>query len=337
MLPQQRCSKVILGLIVALLLALAGGSWSTVSASTPLQNGDGPDSVEISDPAICAECHTEEYELWHAGPHAQAFSKDTFQEAWNRAGRLDECLVCHTTGYDPVTGDTVTSDVTCRACHTTEGEKHPPAVMVVDLSSATCGDCHLNTYQEWQLSGHGQRGIECVNCHQSHAQTTRIEPADQLCHKCHGSRFEDLAHSSHADADLACVECHMPENPAAAVTKGIGSINMLGHTFSVGAQTCAQCHVDEVHGQAPDMVSEKAASLLTKLNRKDATRETLAVEAARDRVRILTSENDVLQSKLARQHVLTWVSGAFGLGIGIFAGIAGTLTIMFALQRRNTS
>jgi hypothetical protein len=39
---------------------------------------------------------------------------------------------------------------------------------------------------------------------------------------------------------------------------------------------------------------------------------------------------------MERQRVLTYVGGAFGLGIGVFVGLVGTLIVMFALQRRES-
>lgn len=317
---------------VILLLAFYASQPVAVQASPPPQGDNGPEPGQAMDPARCAECHAEEYQLWQQGAHAHASAKASFQQAWERLGELPECLDCHTTGYDAASNEWVTDNVTCVACHTAaEDGNHPPALMTVDVASERCGECHENTYQEWLVSGHGQRGIECASCHMSHSQAPRIEPTDQLCHQCHGGRFEDFAHSSHAAQDLTCTECHMPANPAAMITQGVGGINTLGHTFNVGAQTCAECHQDEIHGLASAMVSEAGFEI------DQVDPESQAVESAQERVRLVSSENETLQRELQQQQVLTYVGGAFALGIGIFVGLVAALVLIFVLQRRETA
>jgi len=250
-----------------------------------------------------------------------------------RSGRLGDCLTCHTTGYDTVSGQTGAAGVTCQACHESAGQEHPPATMSVRVSSEACGECHVNTLKEWQLSGHGQRGVECTACHQSHSQTLRIQPANELCGSCHGRRREDMAHSSHTRANLTCTSCHMPANPAATVTEDIGGVGTIGHTFSVGSQICAQCHEDQIHGQASKMVSSQAVSSLPQLS---IDQEKQALEVVRERVRVLESDNKTLQRKTERQQALTYVGGAFGFGTGAFAGLIGALVLLYALQRRGS-
>ncbi len=318
-----------LAIAITLLIVLMAGLAVQVNAA-PVPQEEGAVPTETQNPEDCAECHVEEYELWQQGDHAQAFNKSSFQEAWDRTGRLDTCLECHATAYNVATGEVLAEDVTCQVCHQRQSEQnHPPALMSVDGSAEKCGECHENTAQEWQLSGHGQRGIECASCHKSHSQALRIEPAQELCHQCHGQRFEDLAHSSHAEADLTCSECHMPENPAAELTHGIGGVSTIGHTFNVGSQTCAECHVSQIHGQSAEMASAQRFP-----DQPSTPAESRAVEAAQERVNILSAEVEQLRRQVDRQQILTYVGGAFGLGIGVFIGLIGTLVLIFVLQRR---
>jgi hypothetical protein len=321
------------GLRLLLVGILALGLWagfSTQAAAAPPPQGEAQNQ-EIQDPATCGECHQDVYATWQTGAHADAMSSASFQEAWAGVGQLDECLACHSTGFDPNTGAMTTPDVTCQACHQKMGDQdHPPAMMTVEVEAERCGECHTDTFAEWQLSGHGKRGIACASCHHSHSQALRIEPAPELCHQCHGGRFEDMAHSSHAGAELTCNECHMPPNPAAELVGGMGGVSTHGHTFSVGSQTCAQCHVAEIHGQAAEMVADP------RLDLPSESLESQAVEAARERASVLVSENDSLTRQLERQQVLTYVAGAFALGIGIFVGLLGTLVLTFVLQKRGS-
>lgn len=267
--------------------------------------------------------------MWQTGAHARAMDSASFRAAWEEVGELEDCLACHSTGFDLDTGGMTAPNVTCQACHQKIGDQdHPPAMMTVDAEADRCGECHTDTFAEWQISRHGQRGIACASCHESHSQAPRIQPPSELCHQCHGQRFEDMAHSSHAGAELTCTECHMPSNPASELVGGMGGVSTHGHTFSVGSQTCAQCHVSEIHGEAAEMASD------SRLNLPSEALESQAVEAARERASVLASENDNLTRRLERQQVLTYVAGAFALGIGIFVGLLGTLILTFVLQRR---
>jgi hypothetical protein len=332
-----RSSHIIAGrpllvLVATLVIALLVGFSAPAYAAPPDASGT-PEPARIQDPATCAECHAEEYDAWQRSAHAQASNASGFLKAWVRSGRLGECLTCHTTGYDTVTGQTGEAGVTCQACHESAGQEHPPATMSVRVSSEACGKCHVNTLKEWQLSGHGRRGVECTACHQSHSQTLRIQPANELCGSCHGRRREDMAHSSHTRANLTCTSCHMPANPAATVTEDIGGVGTVGHTFSVGSQTCAQCHQDEIHGRAREMVGGQVVSTLPGIG---IDQESKALQAVRERVRILESENKTLERKAERQRLLTYVGGAFGFGTGAFVGLIGALVLVYVLQRRGT-
>jgi hypothetical protein len=317
--------------LVAILVA---GLWVSLTIhawAAPPPQGE-TSSQEIQDPATCGACHQDVYAVWQSGAHAQAASSAGFRAAWTEVGQVEDCLTCHSTSLESDTGAVMVPNVACQACHRKIGdEKHPSATMTVEVTADLCGECHTDTFAEWQLSGHGRRGIECTSCHQSHSQTLRIQPPQELCHQCHGGRFEDMAHSSHAAADLTCNKCHMPPNPASELIGGMGGVSTHGHTFSVGSQTCAQCHVSQIHGQAAEMASDSRIALPAE------ALESQAVEAAQERARVLASENDSLTRQVERQQVLAYVGGAFALGIGIFVGLLTALVLMFVLQRRGAA
>lgn len=324
----------VVGIVALLVVLLAGvGAHRAFAAPPAAPQMQQPDDVQNAE--TCAECHAEEYEAWQYSTHSSASQTSDFQEAWVRSGRLDECLTCHTTSIETETGEVRMEGVTCQACHTTQEGNHPPALMSVSVASDSCGECHANTYKEWQISSHGERGIECAACHTSHSQGLRKVPANELCRQCHGKRLEDAAHTSHAQEDLSCTSCHMPTNPAAEVTQGIGAVNPVGHTFNVGAQTCAECHEDQIHGQAREMAQDVTGNQgVSALGELGAVGDSQALEAARQRAQTLSSTVESLEQNLTRQRILTYVGGAFGFGVGVFAGLLGALFLVFVLQRR---
>lgn len=328
-------SSLVVGIVALVVILLFGGFSSNHVRAAPADAPGAQQSGEVQSSEACAECHAEEYEAWQDSTHSTASQTSDFQAAWVRSGRLDECLICHTTSIDTKAGEVSMEGVTCQACHTTEGDNHPPALMSVSVSSDSCGECHENTYKEWQISRHGERSIECAACHTSHSQTLRKLPADELCRQCHGKRLEDAAHTSHAQEDLSCTSCHMPANPAAEVTQGIGAVNPVGHTFNVGAQTCAECHEDQIHGQAREMAQDGTGNQgVSALGHLGAARDSQALEAARQRAQTLSSTVESLEQGLIRQRVLTYVGGAFGFGVGVFVGLLGALFLVFVLQKR---
>ena len=65
--------------------------------------------------------------------------------------------------------------------------------------SATCVDCHKNTtpniVSDWQLSKHGQSGIDCAVCHgQEHASASDVAkakiPTPDTCAACHDDKVQ---------------------------------------------------------------------------------------------------------------------------------------------------
>jgi predicted CXXCH cytochrome family protein len=103
----------------------------------------------------CKGCHPAFYETWENGLHSQSWDDPAFQKSWQEQGEPVECLGCHVTGYDPGSSTWEAGGVTCERCHNPAPAKHPQDPMPVSRSSELCGDCHTETYFQWQASVHG--------------------------------------------------------------------------------------------------------------------------------------------------------------------------------------
>jgi predicted CXXCH cytochrome family protein len=125
-------------------------------------------------------------------------------------------------------------------------EKHPDeAKMVLPVTSEACQACHSITFGEWRVSLHGQKNIRCFDCHKMHGMALRKDDPDQMCGTCHTERLKDFSHATHHIKGVQCIHCHMPETVGAHLKiKGTGT---RGHSFGVGAETCANCHREMVH------------------------------------------------------------------------------------------
>jgi hypothetical protein len=230
---------------------------------------------------------------------------------WQRDGKKWECLVCHTSKSDRKTGKFSHEGVSCESCHGAMKEDHPDkSKMTLPATSEVCQSCHTVTYGEWRVSGHGQKNIRCFDCHKMHKMDLRKDKPDDMCGSCHTERLKDFSHATHAVEGLHCLSCHMPEIKG-SVSK-IRGIGVRGHTFGVGAETCANCHREMVHA------SHERASLTDEVKRL----KTLTPETLTTRVTDLEKETRKLQDNLTanRRVFIPLVGMAFLLGI--FAGYA---------------
>jgi hypothetical protein len=90
----------------------------------------------------CARCHQEEFEKWQSGPHAHAWT--TLVDLGMESN--DECVSCHVTGHDQLTGfenaqmKPNLASVQCEACHNM-GTLHEP-IGEADQVAANCMSCH---------------------------------------------------------------------------------------------------------------------------------------------------------------------------------------------------
>lgn len=206
-------------------------------------------AADFAGPRKCGNCHKDEHAAWEESRHAMAFSNAIFQEAWIDLGSDFSCLACHATGADVESETYAHPGVTCESCHgiMSKGHRKKDAEMPLPITSEVCRECHKTTYQEWQLSKHGQMEIRCFDCHGVHEQSLRSEGGDLLCGACHPGRLEDFAHATHQLEGLHCNSCHMPVSAEPDLIEGAGA---AGHMLFVGAETCGRCHGDMVHSSA---------------------------------------------------------------------------------------
>jgi hypothetical protein len=251
-------------LLIALMFALLAAGVTLVIASA--KDGKADSAAQFT--SDCAACHTEYQMTWQSGPHGQAADDPVFVAEWTKQGKPGACLVCHTTGYDPATATYERAGVTCEACHGPALPDHPKTPMPVDRTTDLCGRCHSDTrfgWQDWKVSTHYQRGMDCATCHDPHsaslkhvsvsATTGGSDPQDeisQLCINCHKEHSMDFSYTSHHQKGVSCVDCHV---------KHMGNADRTAHTvpdhsFNASLDSCNTCHAAQMHkpteAQAPE-------------------------------------------------------------------------------------
>ena len=228
--------RLFYGVIFAIPLMLA--TYALVLASP---NPQSPTTVEGE--LDCAVCHPAFQEAWEKSAHGMATSDPVFREAWDEQGQLPECLACHVTGYDAETNTWDAEGITCQACHNPVPANHPAEPMVAERSAELCGDCHADTFFEWQISVHQESGLECSACHDPHEASLKAENTALLCASCHQARSSNFTHSAHSQHGLVCVDCHLGDTNREAS----GGHGLKDHSYFVSLETCNNCHVYEMH------------------------------------------------------------------------------------------
>jgi hypothetical protein len=229
------CKRFMWGVLFALLLSFIT---ITTSQAKTLSNEVGP-------PSDCLECHEDTVIAWQESDHAQALNNAAFQHDWQEQGEPRDCLRCHTTGFDSATSDFVEEGVACSSCHYLgpNSPNHPGQVMFTKYSAETCGECHLETFADWQVSAHGESDMTCVNCHNPHTNTIKQEDVGMLCQTCHTNEGHFYNMTAHADEGLLCTDCHLRVSDTPL---GEGHAQRH-HTFIVDLETCNECHGQDMH------------------------------------------------------------------------------------------
>ncbi len=212
----------------------------------------------------CAACHKDIYDTWQAGPHGQAMTDPVFVQSWTAQGKPGACLVCHTTGYDPTTGQSEADSVSCKVCHSPIPANHPVENIPTDTSPDLCGRCHSDprfATANWKLSAHYQRNMSCTTCHDPHAAGIKAVPGapanddgSALCETCHKNAMQNFPTSKHAQAGVTCVDCHLGVGAGGttSATDFVSAHKAPDHSFMPSIDTCNKCHADQMHapGQA---------------------------------------------------------------------------------------
>lgn len=254
-------------LLIALMFALLAAGITLVIASAQ----EGPaQPTEQQFTSNCSACHSEFEVEWQNGAHGHAGSDQVFLNEWASQGKPGACLVCHTTGYDPATATYEADGVTCEACHSPVPTDHPKSPMPVDRSPDLCGRCHSDTrfdWQDWTVSTHYQRGMDCVTCHDPHNASLKIVSASEgnndatdevsaLCINCHKESSMDFPYTVHSQQGVSCVDCHLnhiEEDPQSAHT-------VPDHSFNASLDSCNTCHAQQMHGPTEAVSPEGTTS-----------------------------------------------------------------------------
>ncbi len=224
------------GILFALPMMLLTYALAKASSLPQEQQPQQPQQLD------CTMCHESFQKSWETSAHGNATRDPVFKDAWEAAGKPAECLSCHVTGYDAETNTWQADGITCQACHDTAQVNHPAEPMAADRSAKLCGTCHTETFFEWQVSAHRQKGLDCIGCHDPHATGLKAkDPADQ-CASCHRDRASNFAHSKHSQQGLTCADCHL-----AKLEGGQEGHARLDHSFNVRLSTCNQCHAYQMH------------------------------------------------------------------------------------------
>ena len=250
-------------LVIAIVMALvvAGIALMVVQAQSEQPPVSTPEFKVSYD--TCQNCHKDIHDEWQTGPHGQALNDPIFVAAWEEQGKPGACLVCHTTGYDPATGESNTEGVSCEACHSPIPPNHPNDNMPVDDSPDLCGNCHSGSHfgvADWELSAHYQRNMSCTVCHDQHsagmktikgADVSANQDASYLCANCHKDAMKNFPTSTHAEAGVTCVNCHLGFNINGNETTSTASFDEIhqapDHSFVATVATCNKCHSNQMH------------------------------------------------------------------------------------------
>lgn len=305
-----------------LLMSLLIGMFSLIFT---VQLAAAQDDAEPEAPPIptkeCQECHLDVASHWENSAHANAFADEVFQAQWQGLGEPTECLACHTTNFQPATGEYSEEGVACEGCHGETTTEHPPAPVPILADTEYCGSCHTTTLGEWHQTGHAAEDIGCMDCHDPHSQQPLFEQADELCINCHEDSMGDYLEDLHVQEGIGCVDCHALVIPP-EVTPEDGIVP-TGHAFTITPATCVACHTDALHAgfslpgyehgavAANDetIVGEAEGEQLTVLEGTVSMAETVE----------LTPEQKVqtLEAALANRNVtLLFQGGVLGLVLG---------------------
>lgn len=286
----------------------------------------------------CQECHLDVANHWEDSAHAHAFDDEVFQAKWQGLGEPEECLACHTTNFQPATGEYDAEGVACESCHGEITEEHPPAPVPILADTEYCGTCHTTTLGEWHQTGHASEDIGCMDCHDPHSQQPLFEQSDELCVNCHKDSMEAYLEDLHIQEGIGCVDCHALVIPPEEMPED--GIVPTGHAFTITPATCVACHTDALHAGFSLPGYEHGAAVASS-EATETTEDTELVTVLQGTVSLeepdeLTPEQKVqtLEAALANRNLtLLFQGGVLGLVLG---GSTAWFVANNVRQRRET-
>lgn len=192
-----------------------------------------------TDPRVCGQCHTRQYQGWNGSMHSNAFKDPVFQAMWALAEKADpklrnHCGACHspigvmtdTIEFHPEQGvhgkftapEVAAQGVSCDVCHTISGTnlektavlEHGNASFVMSPGKekrATLSDAK-SPYHETEYSEHHAKSDFCGNCHNIFHPGNNF-PIERT--------YDEWKYSVYAQKGVQCQDCHMV--PVAVATK----------------------------------------------------------------------------------------------------------------------
>lgn len=254
--------------LIAVIFALFAAGVTLIAASALENNAEANPQPSEQFTPNCAACHTEFQMTWENGAHGSAGSDPVFVDEWTKQGKPGACLVCHTTGYDPATATYKADGVTCEACHGPAPADHPKSPMPIDRTTDLCGRCHSDTrfgWQDWKVSTHYQRGMDCATCHDPHSASLKkmtttegetIDDVSALCINCHQEHSMDFPYTSHNKEGVSCVDCHLNH-----LEEGTEPHTVPDHSFNASLDSCNTCHAEQMHNSETEAVTGESVPL----------------------------------------------------------------------------
>ena len=230
--------RFIVGLAFALPMMLLA---TALAQAQPL-----PSPLQQATADNCLTCHSKFNDSWMAGAHGTAATNEKFLAAWNAKANDPSCMSCHGTGYNEETKTWEAAGVTCAACHSPINPNHPKEPIPIQRNGQLCGNCHTETYFEWQASKHRQNFLACASCHDPHKTSLKTGDASTLCANCHQTRSENFSHTAHSQQGLNCADCHLSQLNG---KPGEGHATR-DHSFNVRLDACNKCHSYQMHDPA---------------------------------------------------------------------------------------
>lgn len=184
-----------------------------------------------TDPRICGQCHSEQYQGWNGSMHSNAFKDPVYQALWALAEKADpsmrnHCGTCHTpigittktVEFHPDEGlhgkftapPIAEKGVSCDVCHTISGTnlqktavlEHGNASFILspgDKKRATLKDAE-SPYHQTEYSEHHDSSDFCGNCHNIFHPGNNF-PIERT--------YDEWKYSIYAQNDIRCQDCHM--------------------------------------------------------------------------------------------------------------------------------
>ncbi len=248
-------------------------SYCLVCHSTPGRTVEFPDGSVLDlyvDPAIlahsvhgdegnapplgCTDCHGED-----VFPHDEPLPESRRVFTINTAELCSGChneLLADSAHLEAIAAGNLRA-ATCVDCHgahdVPETEQQPRLV------AGVCGDCHTDTFNEWEAGPHSDMGsLGCAVCHLPHGQQLRHASTTELCTACHRIPGDIYVHTTHLDSvvDVTCTDCHMGVDPGITLASLEGTPpeeledDLLGdpaheptdHQMQTQIRSCNLCH-----------------------------------------------------------------------------------------------